>query len=112
MIPVFQGRRPGGVWRGLRWGRDERSRNPALPSARKRASHLRTLRLHDYEGAIADYNVALRIDPKDPTAYANRGTIRHVAGDLEGAIADYDRANQLNQTKRQHAWTEEIMAKL
>jgi hypothetical protein len=33
-----------GVRRGLRCGREERSRNPTLPSARTRASHLRTLR--------------------------------------------------------------------
>ena len=69
-------------------------------------------RLRDYEGAIADYSLALSIAPENATYYANRGTIRHTAGDLDGAIADYNHANQLNQTKEQHVWTEEIMPKL
>ncbi len=69
-------------------------------------------RLNDSAGAMADYDLALTIDPVHAAAYANRGTVRHMAGDFDGAIADYDRASQLNQTKEQPAWTEEIMPKI
>src|SRR5258708_10508706 len=33
----------GAVWLGKEWGREERSRNPSTPSARKRLTHLATV---------------------------------------------------------------------
>lgn len=42
--------------------------------------------------AIADYDRAIRLDPKYASAYHDRGMCKQVKGDLEGAIADYDRA--------------------
>ena len=32
-----------GVWPGNEWGREERSRKPSTPSARKRSTHLATV---------------------------------------------------------------------
>ena len=40
----------------------------------------------DYDGAIADYTEALRLNPADATAYYNRGLARTDKGDLDGAI--------------------------
>ena len=45
----------------------------------------------DYDGAIADYDQAIRLDPKYTTAYINRGLARKAKGDLDGAIADSSR---------------------
>ena len=50
----------------------------------------------DYDGAIADYDQAIRLDPKFAIAYNNRGNARKAKGDLDGAIADYDQAIRLN----------------
>jgi tetratricopeptide (TPR) repeat protein len=49
----------------------------------------------DLEGAIADYDQAIRLAPNDAIAYSNRGAARGQSGDLEGAIADYDQVIRL-----------------
>lgn len=46
----------------------------------------------DSAAAIADYDEALKLDPKNARALANRGTARSEKGDAEGAIADFDAA--------------------
>ncbi|WP_175459393.1 serine protease, partial [Cylindrospermopsis raciborskii] len=50
----------------------------------------------DKQGAIADYNQAITLDPKFALAYNNRGLARFQSGDKEGAIADYNQAITLN----------------
>jgi tetratricopeptide (TPR) repeat protein len=50
----------------------------------------------DYNGAIADYDQAIRLDPKYALAYNGRGAARRELGDNEGAITDYDQAIRLN----------------
>ena len=42
----------------------------------------------DYQGAIADYNQAIKLQPDDATAYNNRGLAKSESGDIKGAIAD------------------------
>ncbi len=44
---------------------------------------------NDLKGAIADYTQALNLNPKNTTAYKNRGNARKAKGDLDEAIADF-----------------------
>jgi lipoprotein NlpI len=43
-------------------------------------------------GAIADYDEAIKLDPKNARALNNRGTARSEAGDTDAAIADFSEA--------------------
>jgi DNA-binding helix-hairpin-helix protein with protein kinase domain len=61
-------------------------------------------KLGDYEGAIENFNQALRLNPNDTKAYVNRGNARYEiaqhSGDpdrqYKGAIADFNKALFLN----------------
>jgi lipoprotein NlpI len=46
----------------------------------------------DLDRAIADYNEAIRLDPKYADAYYNRGIAYKAKGDIDRAIADYNEA--------------------
>ena len=46
----------------------------------------------DKQGAIADYNQAIKIKPDYAYAYNNRGSAKDDLGDYQGAIADYNQA--------------------
>ena len=50
----------------------------------------------DYQGAIADYDQALKVGPQDAEAYYGRGAARLELGDYHGAIADYSQALRIN----------------
>ena len=50
--------------------------------------------LGDNQGAIADYNQAIKIQPDYSYAYNNRGSAKYELGDYQGAIADYNQAIQ------------------
>ena len=50
----------------------------------------------DLKGAIADYDHALKLDPKLAKAYYNRGLAKYDQGSYAEAIADYDQAIKLN----------------
>ena len=56
----------------------------------------RSGRKGDYERAIADFNEAIRLDPKDAAAYRNRGFAWKSKGDYDRAIADYNEAIRLD----------------
>ena len=50
----------------------------------------------DYQGALADYNRAIKINRRSANAYYNRGLLKTTKlQDDRGALADYDRAIQL-----------------
>ena len=50
----------------------------------------------DNNGAIADYNDAIRLDPKLAMAYYNRGNTYAAKGDKDRAIADFSEAIRLD----------------
>ena len=50
----------------------------------------------DKDRAIADYNEAIRLDPKDARAFNNRGTAYSDKGDNDRAIADYNETIRLD----------------
>src|SRR5437763_16770801 len=49
----------------------------------------------DHDGAIADYNRAIELDPKQPKAYRNRGFAKKAEEGHDGTVADYNRAIEL-----------------
>lgn len=49
-------------------------------------------KLGEYEKSLADYSAAIRLMPKNPKYYANRGEAWRLTGNLERALADQDRA--------------------
>jgi len=52
--------------------------------------------LGDKQGAIADYNHGLAIDPQYAMAYCNRGNAKDDLGDKQGAIFDYNKSIAVN----------------
>ncbi|MGI6419926.1 MAG: tetratricopeptide repeat protein [Thermoguttaceae bacterium] len=60
---------------------------------------VRSASLHargDLDGAIAEIEQALQIDPRCAEAWNNRGAIRYARGDACGAMADFDRALEVH----------------
>jgi tetratricopeptide (TPR) repeat protein len=54
------------------------------------------LRLRDYDGAIADFDEVIRLDPKLAVGYNNRGQARIQKKEYDGALADFDEAIRLD----------------
>jgi tetratricopeptide (TPR) repeat protein len=50
----------------------------------------------DLDRAIADYNEAIALDPKDPVPYYVRGLARRARGDTAGGNADITKARQID----------------
>ena len=50
----------------------------------------------DINGAIADYDRALELDPKSAQAHNNRGAARQAKGEIDSAMADYNKAIELD----------------
>ncbi|MCH8840041.1 MAG: tetratricopeptide repeat protein [Planctomycetes bacterium] len=50
----------------------------------------------EYDKAIADFNEAIRLDPKYAMAYVDRGNAWRGKGENDRAIADYSKAIRLN----------------
>jgi Flp pilus assembly protein TadD len=54
-------------------------------------------KIGDLEGAIAEYRIALSINPKDTKAHVNLGVVLlQERGDLEGAVAEYQSALRID----------------
>ena len=51
----------------------------------------------DYQGAIADYNQAIKLKPDFADTYYNRGFLKSNLGDNQGAINDLRQAAKLYQ---------------
>ena len=52
----------------------------------------------DLDGAIADFNRAIELNPKDDAPYYNRAQAKRLKKDAAGAIADYTQAIELGST--------------
>ena len=52
----------------------------------------------DLDGAIADFDRAAELNPKDDAPYYNRAQARRLKNDTAGAIADYTKAIELGST--------------
>jgi tetratricopeptide (TPR) repeat protein len=52
----------------------------------------------ELDGAIADFERAMQLNPKDDAPYYNRAQARRLKNDTAGAIADYTRAIELGST--------------
>jgi tetratricopeptide (TPR) repeat protein len=50
----------------------------------------------DFQGALHDYEAAIRIDGKNWSSYSGRGNTRNSLGDWRGAVQDFDKAIALN----------------
>jgi|GEM_PF-4248833 len=50
----------------------------------------------DYDGAIAQYDRAIELDPNNAVAYSNRGIAKGTKNDTDGAIADFTSAIKIN----------------
>src|SRR5436309_2081100 len=50
----------------------------------------------DLDGALADFNRAIELDPKNAAAYYNRASAKMLKKDADGAIADYTRVIELD----------------
>jgi tetratricopeptide (TPR) repeat protein len=58
---------------------------------------LKDERLNDYQRALANYNQAITINPKDSEAYSNRAILKYnKLNDYQGALADYNEAIMIN----------------
>ncbi|WP_310487492.1 tetratricopeptide repeat protein [Chamaesiphon sp. VAR_69_metabat_338] len=68
------------------------------PTASDRfASGLQKYRKGDVQGALADFNRAIEIDPKYAIAYYGRGFLAaEKLQDIQGALADFNRAIELD----------------
>ena len=53
------------------------------------------INLKDYEGAVTDFDNAIKIDPKNVIAYMNRGTARGAQKKYRSALEDLDMAAKL-----------------
>jgi tetratricopeptide (TPR) repeat protein len=52
--------------------------------------------LHDYVGAVADYDKAIQLNPQCGGFYCNRGQSKFALSDMTGALADYNKAIELD----------------
>lgn len=50
----------------------------------------------DYDGALENFNQAIKLNPQHAAAYYDRGRAYHAQGDYDRAFTDYNRAIQLN----------------
>ena len=60
------------------------------------AAGLAKARNRDFDGAIAEYSEAIRLDPTFAEAFRNRGLAESNKGDLDDALRDYSQAISLN----------------
>jgi tetratricopeptide (TPR) repeat protein len=88
------------------WGSDEKQTAKSAPApAEPDASDgdlvkrgIEKAKNGDLDGAIADFDRAAELDPKNDAPYYNRAQARRLKNDTAGAIADYTKAIELGST--------------
>ena len=79
----------------------ERGKDPELARTADQVAHayyqrgMALIDKQDYEGALNDFNMTMRINPKEPRAYLGRGATNLKKGDVKQAVADLDEAIKL-----------------
>ena len=87
---------------------------PAIPDPSPRtASFYRqravlAYRAGDFDGAIADLDLAISLDPNFEAAYVDRGIVLYRIGQFERAFADVARAKQLASSSRTRPQTKTV----
>lgn len=56
--------------------------------------------VHDYRGAVEDYNYSILLNPDLPAAYHKRGLAKSAMGDQGSAIRDFNKAIEINTVRR------------
>jgi tetratricopeptide (TPR) repeat protein len=88
------------------WESDEKqvARSPPAPAASDASDGdlvnrgIEKAKNGDLDSAIADFNRAAELNPKDDAPYYNRAQARRLKNDTAGAIADYTKAIELGST--------------
>src|SRR5262245_42300900 len=88
------------------WNSDEKqtAKSPSAPGASDASDNdlvnrgIEKAKKGDLDGAIADFNRAAELNPKDDAPYFNRAQARKLKNDTAGAIADYTKAIELGST--------------
>jgi len=76
----------------------QQTANPEANVQNARTYHERGLarqKKGDLNGALIEYNQAIKLNPKNATAYKDRGNAKRKQGDLQGAKADFNQASKL-----------------
>jgi tetratricopeptide (TPR) repeat protein len=87
------------LWQGLRCGLRELMQNPGvfkLVAVLPLAMGLTRREIDDMDGALADFNRSITLDPRSAWAYFGRGTILGEQGKFDEAVTDFDRAVELD----------------
>src|SRR5262245_1026324 len=87
------------LWQGLRYGLGALRRTNGgfkLVAVLSLAMGVTRRETGDLDGALADFNRAIAMDPRSAWAYFGRGTILGEQGKLDEAITDFDRAIELD----------------
>jgi tetratricopeptide (TPR) repeat protein len=72
------------------------AQNNSLLAERYNESGKQKAETGDYQGALADFNQAIKLKPKYAKAYNRRGAIKVVTNDIKGGLADLNRAIDLD----------------
>jgi tetratricopeptide (TPR) repeat protein len=88
------------------WNSDQKqtAKSPPAPGASDTSNNdlvnrgIEKAKNGDLDGAIADFNRAAELNPKDDAPYYNRAQARGLKNDKAGAIADYTKAIELGST--------------
>jgi len=51
--------------------------------------------VEEFKGALADFNRALELNPRNPDAWSDRGAVKEYEGDFTEAVSNYDKAVEL-----------------